>query len=102
MKNFDFALKEVRHLARLARLRLSPSEEKQFLKDLNAILKYISKIQEVDTEKIEPLTYFESQKNIFREDAEMKMDYDLDLLIANAPFYDAKKKHFKVHPVFGK
>jgi aspartyl-tRNA(Asn)/glutamyl-tRNA(Gln) amidotransferase subunit C len=102
MKDFNFELKEVKHLARLARLKFSPSEEEQFLKDLNEILKYISKIQEVDTEKIEPLTYFESQKNVFREDEERKIDYDRKLLLANAPFYDHHTGHFKVHPVFRK
>ncbi|MDP7068996.1 MAG: Asp-tRNA(Asn)/Glu-tRNA(Gln) amidotransferase subunit GatC, partial [Candidatus Peribacteraceae bacterium] len=45
---------DVRHIAKLCRLNLSDKEVKKFAPELNAILDYIAKLQEVDTSDIEP------------------------------------------------
>src|SRR6056297_1625521 len=44
---------EVQHIANLARLRLTDEEIKEMQKDLDSILDYVEKLQEVDTEGIE-------------------------------------------------
>ncbi|MBN1169081.1 Asp-tRNA(Asn)/Glu-tRNA(Gln) amidotransferase subunit GatA [Candidatus Woesebacteria bacterium] len=60
---------KVRHIANLARLSLSDKEVKLFTKQLGAVLEYFEKLDEVDTEGIEP-TYqvIDGLENVFRED----------------------------------
>jgi aspartyl-tRNA(Asn)/glutamyl-tRNA(Gln) amidotransferase subunit C len=47
---------EVRHVAALASLELTPSEEERMERDLNAILGYIAELNELDTANVEPLS----------------------------------------------
>ena len=59
---------EVLHVATLARLSLLPDEIELFTRQLNDILAYMEKLQELDTEKIEPLAHVIPVFNVFRED----------------------------------
>tara|TARA_Y100000310_G_scaffold333345_2_gene410694 strand:- start:192 stop:488 length:297 start_codon:yes stop_codon:yes gene_type:complete len=59
---------DVRHIAKLARLNLSDDEVKKFSTELTDILKYIDKLQEVDTKGVEPTAQMTGLKNVFRED----------------------------------
>uniref|UniRef100_A0A7C3WHQ8 Aspartyl/glutamyl-tRNA(Asn/Gln) amidotransferase subunit C n=1 Tax=Desulfobacca acetoxidans TaxID=60893 RepID=A0A7C3WHQ8_9BACT len=59
---------EVLHVAHLARLSLKPEEVEIFTRQLNDILAYMAKLQEVDTEGVPPLAHVISLANIFRED----------------------------------
>jgi aspartyl-tRNA(Asn)/glutamyl-tRNA(Gln) amidotransferase subunit C len=45
---------EVRHIANLARLRLTPEEEGRYAEQLSAILEYAARLGEVDTSAIPP------------------------------------------------
>ncbi|MFA6039521.1 MAG: Asp-tRNA(Asn)/Glu-tRNA(Gln) amidotransferase subunit GatC [Candidatus Peribacteraceae bacterium] len=45
---------QVRHIAKLARLRLTDEEVKKFAPELTAIFTYIEKLKEADTENVEP------------------------------------------------
>jgi aspartyl-tRNA(Asn)/glutamyl-tRNA(Gln) amidotransferase subunit C len=45
---------EVRHIALLARLRLTPEEEKRYTEQLSDILEYATRLSEVDTSSIPP------------------------------------------------
>jgi len=47
--------KEVKHIANLARIKISEKEEKSLKKDLSSILEYIEKLNEIDTTGVEPL-----------------------------------------------
>src|SRR3990167_7228214 len=47
--------KEVKHIASLARIKISEKEEKSLQKDLSSILEYIEKLNQVDTTGVEPL-----------------------------------------------
>ncbi len=47
-------LEEVRHIARLARLRLTPDEEHRFAEQLSAILDYADRLSRVNTAGIPP------------------------------------------------
>ena len=59
---------EVRHVAGLARLKLSGKEVKKLSKELSAILMYIGILSELDTDNIEPTAQVAGLTNIFRED----------------------------------
>lgn len=81
--------KEVRHIASLARIKISDKEEKSLKKDLSSILEYIDKLNEVDTTGVEPLYQTTGLVNSFRTDeprGEFKMDESLnEKLIGQAP-----------------
>ena len=48
---------QVRHVARLARLALSPEEEERFAAQLGHVLEYIERLSAVDVSGIEPLSF---------------------------------------------
>ncbi len=51
------SLEEVRRIAALARLRLSPEEERTFAGQLSAILSYVRQLEELDVSGVEPMTH---------------------------------------------
>lgn len=59
----------LKHLAELARIKLTAKEAVKFLKDLKKIIGYFEEIKEVDTDKIEPMTGGHNLKNVFRDDS---------------------------------
>jgi aspartyl-tRNA(Asn)/glutamyl-tRNA(Gln) amidotransferase subunit C len=59
---------EVEHVAALARLHLSQDEIGLFTRQLNDILLYMEKLQQVDTEGIQPTSHALHLANAFRED----------------------------------
>ncbi len=59
---------EVRHIAKLARLRLTDEEVRTFAPELTSILTYIEKLKEVDTKDVEPTAQITGMHNRFRED----------------------------------
>ena len=59
---------EVRGVAELARLRFSPDEEERLTEDLNRILQYMDKLNELDTEGVEPTSHVVPLGNAFRRD----------------------------------
>lgn len=50
-------LEEVRRIAVLARLRLSPEEERTFAVQLSAILEHVEQLKELDVSQVEPMTH---------------------------------------------
>lgn len=60
--------KEVEHIAKLARLGLSEAEKEKYSKELNGILDYMEKLNEVNTENIELTAQVSGLTNIFRKD----------------------------------
>ncbi|MDH5174007.1 MAG: Asp-tRNA(Asn)/Glu-tRNA(Gln) amidotransferase subunit GatC, partial [Elusimicrobiota bacterium] len=48
---------EVEYVARLARLKLTEEEKEKYTKQLGDILKYIDKLNELNTEKVEPTSH---------------------------------------------
>jgi aspartyl-tRNA(Asn)/glutamyl-tRNA(Gln) amidotransferase subunit C len=59
---------EVEHVALLARLNLSEAELEKMTVQLDEILSYVAKLEELDTSGIEPTTHAFSISNAFRED----------------------------------
>ncbi|MFN3480162.1 MAG: Asp-tRNA(Asn)/Glu-tRNA(Gln) amidotransferase subunit GatC [Thermodesulfovibrionales bacterium] len=59
---------EIGHVALLARLALTGEEEKRFGDQLNTILDYIGKLNELDTSEIPPTSHVLEIQNVMRED----------------------------------
>lgn len=89
-------LKDVEHIAELARLKFSKEELENFTHQLNQILEYMDKLNELDTENVEPLSYPVEGNNIFRED-ELKPSISREEALRNAP--DSDDEFFKVPKV---
>ncbi len=51
------SLDEVRRIAALARLRLSPEEERTFAEQLSKILDHVARLEELDVSSVEPMTH---------------------------------------------
>jgi aspartyl-tRNA(Asn)/glutamyl-tRNA(Gln) amidotransferase subunit C len=84
---------EVEHVAELARLELTAEEQEQFIVQLNAILSYIDKLNELDTAEVEPTSHVIPMANVLRDD-EVAASLDRELVLQNAP--EAAHFFFKV------
>ena len=85
--------RDVEYVAKLARLRLSEKEKEKFTKQLDQILKYVDKLNELDTEKVKPTSHVLPLKNVFREDKIWK-SLKIEKVLENAP--EKVKGFFKV------
>lgn len=77
-------IKDVEHVAKLARLELSEDEKVKFSKQLGDILKYVEQMNEVDTTDVEPMSHAIPVVNVMREDAVVS-EQTKEELMANAP-----------------
>ncbi len=76
--------KDVVYIAKLARLELKEDEIDSYTGQLNQILDYMDKLNEVDTENVEPLLHPVENENVFREDV-VKPVTSRDDALKNAP-----------------
>ena len=60
--------KLVEHLAHLSRLEFDDLSKEKMKSDFEKILDFVAKLEEVNTEGIEPLVYMSSEMNVLRED----------------------------------
>ena len=56
------------HLSGLARLKFDAAEKEEIKKDLQRMISFVDKLNELDTTGIEPLLHMTDEKNVFRED----------------------------------
>lgn len=77
-------IKDVDHIAALARLEFSDEEKEKFTHQLNDILHYIEKLNELDTSKVEPLSHVIELSNVFRDDV-VKPSISPEEALKNAP-----------------
>jgi aspartyl-tRNA(Asn)/glutamyl-tRNA(Gln) amidotransferase subunit C len=75
----------VRHVARLARIKVTPEQAKALEGELSAILDWVEQLGEVDTANVEPMTRVEAMALPKREDKVTDGDIP-DLVVKNAPF----------------
>lgn len=85
--------REVEHVARLARLELTDEEKERFTRELNSILTYIDKLNELKTDEVEPTSHVIPIVNVFRED-EVRPSHLREKVLANAP--EEEEAFFKV------
>jgi aspartyl-tRNA(Asn)/glutamyl-tRNA(Gln) amidotransferase subunit C len=76
-------------VAHLARLELNPEETDTMINDMNRILGFMDKLNEVDTTGVEPLIYMTDEVNVFREDI-VKQEITHEEALLNAPKHDDK------------
>ncbi len=74
-------------MATLARLELSEQEEVRMTEQMNNILSYMDKLNELDTTDISPMNHAIQQQNVFRPDA-VHESIDRELALSNAPESD--------------
>src|SRR3989338_3478540 len=60
--------KDVQHISKLASIDLTPAEEEKNEKDLSAVLNFVTKLNEVNTENVAPLTGGTDLINCMRKD----------------------------------
>ena len=75
---------DVDHVAELARLELTPTEQEQLIAQLNSILTYFEKLNELDTIGVEPTSHVMPLSNVFRDD-EVRPSLDRIEVLRNAP-----------------
>jgi aspartyl-tRNA(Asn)/glutamyl-tRNA(Gln) amidotransferase subunit C len=83
-------------IAHLARLELSESDAEKMMQDMTAILNWMEKLNEVNTDGVEPLTTMSHEVNALRED-EVKSSLGHPDVLKNAPKKDTE--HFRVPKV---
>tara|TARA_B100000953_G_scaffold169773_1_gene139804 strand:+ start:952 stop:1221 length:270 start_codon:yes stop_codon:yes gene_type:complete len=59
---------DIEHVAKLARLKLTDAEKKRFSNQMGTIIKYIEKLNELDTKNVEPTAHVLGLENVFRND----------------------------------
>jgi len=89
--------KEVEHVANLARLKLNDAEAERYTRDLNAILAFAAKLNELDTSDVLPTSHATDVKNVMRED-DRRPSVAREEALRNAP--DHEDGQFKVPAVF--
>jgi aspartyl-tRNA(Asn)/glutamyl-tRNA(Gln) amidotransferase subunit C len=80
---------EVEHITHLARLTLSESELEKVTVQLDTILSYVEKLDELETADIRPTTHVFSVTNAFREDI-VEDSLPREKALANAPLQDGE------------
>jgi len=88
---------QVRWVAHLARLEMSPADRQAMAEQLSSILDYVSQLNEVATEGVEPLAHPLGIENVFRAD-DPGQSLSADQALAHAP--DRRENFFAVPPVF--
>jgi len=90
------SIKDVEYVARLARLEITDKETEKFTAQLNDILGYIDKLNELNTEGVAPMTHAIAVTNAFRED-KIVNSIGTENALANAP--DGRGEFFRVPKV---
>ncbi|HAK70177.1 MAG TPA: Asp-tRNA(Asn)/Glu-tRNA(Gln) amidotransferase GatCAB subunit C [Cryomorphaceae bacterium] len=89
---------QIKHLAHLSRLELTDNEVDSMQGDMEKILEFVAKIDELDLTGVEPLTQMSASVDVMRTDQARNM-ITKEQALKNAP--DANSDYFRV-PKFGK
>lgn len=92
-------LEMIDKVAHLARLEVQEEEKQGLLDDMNKILTFMDKLNEVDTTGVEPLIYMSDEINVLRDDT-VKFEISREEALLNAPKQDGK--FFRVAKVINK
>lgn len=87
------------HLAKLSKLEFNKESKEEIKGNLQKITNLVEKLNELDTENVEPLVYMSENKNILREDV-VDMKITKEQALKNAP--DKDSDYFKVPKVISK
>lgn len=89
-------VKMVDDIAHLARLEFNEAAKEEIINDMNRMLAFVDKLNELDTEAVEPLIYMTNETNVLRED-EIQQTVTQQEALKNAPKKDSD--YFKVAKV---
>ena len=89
----------VDNLANLSRLQFNAEEKKEIARDLQRMIAFVEKLQQIDTEGFEPLLHMTDNIDQYREDV-IKGQLDRSTALANGPSTD--NQFFKVPKVIRK
>ncbi|NIG57067.1 Asp-tRNA(Asn)/Glu-tRNA(Gln) amidotransferase subunit GatC [Chitinophaga sp. Cy-1792] len=89
----------VQQLADLSRLEFSAEEKKEFTGDLQRMISFVDKLNELDTTNVQPLLHLTEDYNVFREDV-VTGSISREEGLKNAP--DATEEYFKVPKIIKK
>jgi aspartyl-tRNA(Asn)/glutamyl-tRNA(Gln) amidotransferase subunit C len=89
----------INNLAQLARLEFNDAERDEIKNDLQKMIAFIDKLNELDTTGVEPLLHMSENVNVLRED-EVKGSISREEALKNAPLHD--EQFFKVPKVIKK
>lgn len=95
----EITYETIDHLARLAKLQFEDDQKESIREDLTKIIAFVDKIEELDTENVEPLVHINSEINVLRED-EVKETISQVQALKNAPSKDSD--YFKISTVLSK
>ena len=90
---------DVKKVAKLAKLAFSEEELDTFTDQFNQILEYFNKLNELDTDNIEPTSHVLDLKNIYKED-KVQPSFPREAMLKNAPSHD--EEYIKVPKVVKK
>lgn len=79
--------KDVEHVAQLARLHLAPDDLTVMTRQMDAMLGYVDKLNELNTDGVEPMAHAVPMSNAFRED-NIEMSIGIERALQNAPESD--------------
>tara|TARA_B100000029_G_scaffold155854_1_gene151209 strand:- start:150 stop:437 length:288 start_codon:yes stop_codon:yes gene_type:complete len=77
-------LKTIKHIAKLSRISLEDEKAQKLATDLSSIFEFIEKLNELNTENVEPLTSIAETKLKFRKD-EIKSENIREKILKNSP-----------------
>ncbi len=83
----------VEYISKLARLSVSEEEKETFSAQLNSILSYMEKLNELDTKDVEPTSHVVSLSNVMRDDVQ-KDSISREDALTNTP--DHTDKFYRV------
>lgn len=91
--------KTVDRIATLAKLQFDDNKKEEIKNDLNRMLAFVDKINEVNTDGVEPLVHMNNEINVLREDV-IKVTITQEEALKNAPQKDSD--YFKIPKVLKK
>jgi aspartyl-tRNA(Asn)/glutamyl-tRNA(Gln) amidotransferase subunit C len=89
----------VEKLAHLAKLSFTEAEKQEIKGDLQRMISFVEKLDELDLDAVEPLLHMSDEVNVLRDD-EVKGSVSREQALKNAPLHD--KEFFKVPKVIRK
>ena len=89
----------VEKLAHLSRLQFTETEKAEIKNDLQRMIGFVEKLNELNLDTVEPMLFMSDEINVFRED-EIKGSITREEALKNAPFHDGQ--FFKVPKVIKK
>jgi len=89
----------INKLSKLAKLKFDDNAKEKIKIDLDKIVKFIDKLEEVNTDNVDPLVFISEEVNNFREDT-IDDEVSQKEALKNAPHYDSD--YFKVPTVLKK